>query len=133
MNIRFAAPGGAAGIDEPGSEGVLWWGDYDDAARGRGKGGLLDRCHASHTCPKVFDLFGSSEFWGLRMSPDLVGTDAKADIPLPETVRRYYFPGVTHGGGKGGFAVDGDHAAQSITGQCTLADNPNRRPIRCAR
>jgi hypothetical protein len=125
MNIRFAAPGGAAGVDEPGSEAVLWWGDYDDAARGRGKGGLLDRCRASRTCPKVFDVFGSSEFWGLRMSPDLVGTDAKADIPLPDNVRRYYFPGVTHGGGKGGFAADADHLAQSVTGQCALADNPN--------
>jgi hypothetical protein len=125
MNIRFAAPGGAAGIDEPGSEAVLWWGDYDDTARGRGKGGLLDRCRATRSCPKVFDVFGSSEFWGLRMSPDLVGTDAKADIPLPGNVRRYYFPGVTHGGGKGGFTVDGDHKAMSVTGQCTLADNPN--------
>ncbi len=125
MNIRFAAPGGAAGVDEPGSEAVLWWGDYDDTARGRGKGGLLDRCRATHSCPKVFDVFGSAEFWGLRMSPDLVGTDAKADIPLPANVRRYYFPGVTHGGGKGGFAVDGDHAAVSVTGHCTLPDNPN--------
>jgi hypothetical protein len=125
MNLRFAAPGGAAGADEPGSEAVLWWGDYDDTARGRDKGGLLDRCRATNTCPKVFDLFGSSEFWGLRMSPDLVGTDAKADIKLPDNVRRYYFPGVTHGGGKGGFALDADHPAQSVTGQCTLPDNPN--------
>jgi hypothetical protein len=125
MNIRFAAPGGAAGPGEPGSEAVLWWGEYDDVARGRGKGSLLGRCHATRTCPKVFDLFGSAEFWGLRMSPDLVGTDAKADIQLPRNVRRYFFPGVTHGGGKGGFAVDGGHPAVSVTGQCVLADNPN--------
>jgi len=125
MNIRFAAPGGAAGATEPGSEAVLWWGTYDDTARGRGKGSLLDRCNATHSCPKVFDVFGSAEFWGLRMSPDLVGTDAKADIALPDNVRRYYSPGVTHGGGKGGFAVEADHKAMSVTGQCVLADNPN--------
>lgn len=125
LNLRFATPGGAAGIGEPGSDGVLWWGTYDDDARGRGKGSLLDRCRASHTCPKIFDLFGSSEFWGLRMSPDLVGTDAKADIPLPPEVRRYYFPGTTHGGGKGGFAVEPEAAAQSTTGQCILPNNPN--------
>jgi hypothetical protein len=125
LNIRFAAPGGAAGIDEPGSEAVLWWGDYDDAARGHGNGSLLDRCKASHTCPKVFELFGSTEFWGLRMSPDLVGTDAKADIKLPDTVRRYYFPGVNHGGGKGGFMIDGAQPPQSVTGQCALPSNPN--------
>ncbi|HEX4505993.1 MAG TPA: alpha/beta hydrolase domain-containing protein [Alphaproteobacteria bacterium] len=125
MNIRFAAPGGAAGPGEPGSEAVLWWSRYDDTMRGRGKGSLLDRCGASRTCPKVFELFGATEFWGLRMSPDLVGTDAKADIPLPDTVRRYYFPGVNHGGGKGGFALDGEPPPQSVTGHCTLASNPN--------
>ncbi|HTJ65619.1 MAG TPA: alpha/beta hydrolase domain-containing protein [Alphaproteobacteria bacterium] len=126
MNLRFATPGGAAGIDEPGSEGRLWWADYDDTPRnGQGKGGLLDRCRATKTCPKVFELFGASEFWGLRMSPDLVGTDAKADIPLPGNVRRYYFPGVTHGGGKGGFPTEPGPAAKSITGTCVLADNPN--------
>jgi hypothetical protein len=126
LNLRFATPGGAAGIDEAGSEGVLWWGDYDDAPRhGQGKGGLLDRCGTTKTCPKVFDIFGASEFWGLRMSPDLVGTDAKADIPLPANVRRYYAPGVTHGGGKGGFPTEPGPAARSITGVCALQDNPN--------
>lgn len=125
LNIRFAAPGGAAGPGEPGSDAILWWGRYDDTTRGRGRGSLLDRCHATNTCPKVFELFGATEFWGLRMSPDLVGTDAKADIPLPDTVRRYYFPGVNHGGGKGGFAGEGEPPPQSVTGHCALPGNPN--------
>jgi hypothetical protein len=30
MNIRFSAPSGAAEMYEPGSEGMLWWGDYTD-------------------------------------------------------------------------------------------------------
>jgi hypothetical protein len=68
----------------------------------------------------VFEAFGSSEFWGLRMSPGLVGTDAKADIPLPETVRRYYMPGTTHGGGRGGFRV-----AAPAGDRCALPENPN--------
>ena len=58
------------------------------------------------------------------MSPDLVGTDAKADIPLPPELRRYYFPGVTHGGGEGGFATNAGKQAVSITGPCVLAANP---------
>src|SRR5262249_53517430 len=45
MNFRFAAPGGAATLDEPGSEPILWWSRYDDVTRGRGKGSLLDRCN----------------------------------------------------------------------------------------
>ena len=44
---------------------------------------LLDRCTASRTCPKILEIMGSSEFWGLRASPDYVGTDARADLPLP--------------------------------------------------
>ena len=66
---------------------------------------LLDRCRATNTCPKIVETFGAAEVWGLRQSFTLVGTTAKADIPLPENVRRYYFAGVTHGGGPGGFAA----------------------------
>ena len=105
LNFRFAIPGGAAGLFEPGSEGVLWWGPYRDDVRGRPTASLLDRCRATGTCPKIMETFGASEFWGLRMSPGIVGTAAKTDIPLPRNVRRYYFPGVTHGGGRGGFQI----------------------------
>jgi hypothetical protein len=120
INFRFARPGGAAAMYEPGSEGVLWWGDYRDRARGRPTAGLLARCRASGTCPKVFETFGSAEFWGLRMSPTLVGTRADRDIPLPANVRRYYFPGTTHGGGAGGFS-----SAAKASDRYELADNPN--------
>lgn len=121
MNFRFAVPGGAADLFQPGSDGVVWWGDYADEARHRPANGLLDRCRASSTCPKVFETFGSSEFWGLRASPGLVGTKAERDIPVPPNVRRYYFPGVTHGGGPGGFST----AAPKPPGVCELPANPN--------
>jgi hypothetical protein len=120
MNLRFGAPGGAASLYEPGSEPALWWGRYEDKARGRKAASLLDRCHATKTCPKIVEAFGAAEFWGLRMSPDLVGTDAKKDIPLPANVRRYYMPGTTHGGGAGGFQV-----AQAANDRCVLPQNPN--------
>ncbi len=121
INVRFGVPGGAAGLFEAGSEPAIWWGGYEDRARRRRRASLLDRCTASRTCPKIVEAFGSAEFWGLRMSPDLVGTDARSDIPLPENVRRYYYPGTTHGGGRGGFTVD---AAPAPAG-CTLPANPN--------
>lgn len=120
LNIRFGAPGGAASLYEAGSDGVLWWGWHDDRARGRGRTSLLARCSKSATCPKIIETFGSTEFWGLRMSPDLVGLEAQADIPLPANVRRYYFPSVTHGGGPGGFDL-----AVHPTVSCTLPQNPN--------
>jgi len=133
LNFRFAIPGGAAGLFEPGSEGVLWWSTYRDDARGRPSASLLDRCRASGTCPKIMETFGAAEFWGLRMSPGLVGTDAKSDIPLPANVRRYYFPGVTHGGGRGGFQVIEPGAADAPA-LCRIIQTPPRsRCERCAR
>jgi Alpha/beta hydrolase domain len=120
MNIRFSAPSGASALYEPGSDGVVWWEDYADDARGRRSAGILDRCRATETCPKIIETFGSAEFYNLRASPDLVGTRADRDIPLPSNVRRYYFPGVSHGGGPGGFDPDSKQAAC-----CELTQNPN--------
>jgi hypothetical protein len=120
MNIRFAAPSGAAVMFAPGSEGMLWWDEYTDAARGRRSGGLLGRCRASGTCPKIVETFGSAEFYSLRVSPNLVGTRADFDIPLPANVRRYYSPSTRHGGGGGGFAHE-----IPVDPCCMLATNPN--------
>ena len=129
LNIRFATPSGAAAKYETGSDGVVWWEDYTDEARGHRSAGLLDRCRATETCPKIVETFGSSEFYNLRASPDLVGTRADRDIPLPANVRRYYFPGVSHGGGPGGF--DPDAQIKSCCG-LTMNPNPSRYPARIA-
>ena len=121
MNIRFATPGGAANLYEAGSEPPLWWGDYTDTARGKKTASMLDRCRATKTCPKIFETFGAAEFWGLRMSPNLLGTNADVDIPLPSNVRRYYFPGTRHGGGRGGFSTD----VTDAPAPCSLPNNAN--------
>src|SRR4029079_11285613 len=120
INLRFGLPGGAAGMYEPGSDGVVWWTHYADKARGLRAAGLLDRCTATKTCPKIIEAFGSSEFWGLGSSPDLTGTYAAPDLPLPDNVRRYYYPGTTHGGGPGGFRVD-----TTPNNACVLPAKPN--------
>jgi hypothetical protein len=119
-NFRFAFPGGAATLTEPGSEPVVWWEDYTDVARGRATSGMLHRCRLTNTCPKILETFGATEFWDLRMSPGLIGTKADVDIALPLEVRRYYYPGTTHGGGNGGFNLNSGAA-----GGCVLQSNPN--------
>jgi hypothetical protein len=134
LNLRFGGPSGAAGAYEPGSEGPLWWGSYKDSVRKRGASSMLERCSKTNSCPKIIETFGSAEFWGLRASPGLVGTDAKADIALPANVRRYYFPSITHGGSfRGGFPLQGD--PQFPGASCLLPGNPNpsRDQMRVAR
>lgn len=125
LNFRFAMPDGAADPYELGSDGVLWWDDWTDTLRGRKSAGLLDRCRATKTCPKIMEAFGSTEFWDLRISPGLAGTTGTEDLPLPENVRRYYFPGTTHGGGPGGFSAAAPPAARGRAGDCVLPANPN--------
>jgi len=120
FNIRFAQPGNIANIFEPGAEGPLWWTDYNDKARGRGVTGLLQRCRASHTCPKIFEDYGGPEMWYGRGGVGTAGTRGNEDLRLPSNVRRYYYSSTSHGGGPGGFAV-----AQPALPGLMLAANPN--------
>ena len=90
-----------------------------------GRPGILDRCRTTNTCPKIMETFGAAEIWGLRASAMMVGTDAKADIPLPDTVRRYYFAGAQHGGGRGGFSLTGEAGRRPAS--CHRIRFPRRR------
>ena len=101
LNFRWAQPDGVLELYQAGSEGPQWWHKFPDTVRGLPPAGILDRCDATKTCPKVVEHFGSAEVWALKLTPEWVGTDAKTDIPLPANVRRYYIPSSTHGGGGG--------------------------------
>ena len=103
MNFRWAQPDGVLELYQAGSEGPQWWVPWPDPVRGLPARSILDRCTASKTCPRIIEHFGSAEVWGLKLTPEWVGTAADADIPLPTNVRRYYIPSSAHGGGPGGF------------------------------
>ena len=127
LNTRFAMPDGILNLYEPGSEGPQWWGAWPDTARGLPTSGIFDRCAVTNTCPKVFEHFGAAEVWGLKLTPEWVGTAGTTDIPLPDNVRRYYLPGTAHGGGAGGFTVGVAPPATCPTrnyGTGVLAANP---------
>ncbi len=98
LNFRWAQPDGVLELYQAGSEGPQWWVDYPDTVRGLPANGILHRCTATKTCPKVFEHFGSAEVWDLKMTTEWVGTSADTDIPLPPNVRRYYIASTTHGG-----------------------------------
>ena len=129
FNIRFAQPGYIANIFEPGAEGPIWWGDYNDKARGRGVTGILQRCRATHTCPKIFDDFGGAEVWYGRGGVGIAGTRGREDIPLPRNVRRYYNASTDHGGGDGGFSR---HAAPATRIGAGRESEPPDRNAACA-
>jgi hypothetical protein len=103
LNFRWAQPDGVLELYQAGSEGPQWWSPQADTVRGLPAAGILDRCTASKTCPKIIEHFGSAEVWALKLTPEWVGTDGKADLPLPANVRRYYIASSNHGGGGGGF------------------------------
>lgn len=103
LNFRWAQPDGVLELYQAGSEGPQWWLPHPDPVRGLPAAGILDRCIATRTCPKIIEHFGSAEVWALKLTPEWVGTDGKADLPLPDYVRRYYIASTNHNGGAGGF------------------------------
>jgi hypothetical protein len=100
-NSRWGQPDGVLELYQMGSEGPQWWQNYPDRIRDIKPGGILTRCLKTETCPKIIETFGGSEVFALKMTTSWVGTDPKADIPVPDNVRRYYLPSSTHGGGNG--------------------------------
>jgi hypothetical protein len=127
LNYRFALPDGTSKLYEASSEGTQSWTKWPDSVRGLPAAGVLDRCTASHTCPKIFEHFGAAEMWGLKLSPSFVGPAADKDIPVPDNVRRYYIGSTQHGGGPGGFstvAAAPPACPGNGYGQGSLAANP---------
>ena len=123
LNFRWAQPDGVLELYQAGSEGPQWWLPQADAVRGLPAAGILDRCTATKTCPKVMEHFGSAEVWALKLTPEWVGTDGKADLPLPDGVRRYYIASSTHGGGAGGFDTSLPGVGQPTTGVVCPGNN----------
>ena len=125
LNFRWAQPDGVLELYQAGSEGPQWWLPQPDPVRAPGEpaAGILDRCTATKTCPKVIEHFGSAEVWALKLTPEWVGTDGKADLPLPESVRRYYIASTNHGGGAGGFDTSLPGAGLPQTGAVCPGNN----------
>ena len=123
LNFRWAQPDGVLELYQAGSEGPQWWLPHPDPVRGVPLAGLLDRCTATRTCPKIIEHFGAAEVWALKLTPEWVGTDARADLPLPPNVRRYYIAASSHGGGAGGFDSSIPGAGLPTTGAVCPGNN----------
>jgi hypothetical protein len=101
VNYAFAQPGRHARQHEdrlfPHDQFPFSYATMTDPVSGR-TDGLLARCEASGTCPKIIQTDSSSEFFHGRAS--LLVTDGQGrEVAVPDTVRLYHLAGVQHGGG----------------------------------
>ena len=72
--------------------------DLDETDPLTGKtAGLLDRTMKEKAVPKIFYTGSSYEYWGRDMALIHISPDGKADVPLPDTTRIYFFAGGQHG------------------------------------
>lgn len=100
----------------PGDQFPFTYTTLTDPLTGR-TDGLLERCSASGTCPRIVHTDGEAELWQARSS--LVVTDpAGGHIELPDNVRVYLIAGTQHGG------AGGVHVATPSTGSCRFPSNP---------
>ena len=58
--------------------------------------GLLDLAKAKHVEPKIFFSHTSYEYWGRAASLIHTTADGKADAPISDNVRIYFFSGLQH-------------------------------------
>lgn len=102
-NFEFARPGYFSRQHEehlqPGDQFPFTYGILRDPLTEK-EDGILAKCIASHTCPKIIHIDGEFEYWAGRGS--LVVTDGDPagphDISLPPNVRVYLVAGTPHGG-----------------------------------
>jgi hypothetical protein len=101
INIRFAESG-RADPDEysdkgfPSQDFPTTYGDLDDTI-GHLKGGVLDRCQKTNTCPKIFHSFTDAEYWQFTARSDTTDAPGKRDVDIPDNVRIYHLAGNQHG------------------------------------
>lgn len=97
-NMRFAQPGRFSRQHEEhfqaGDQFPFTYATINDPLTGK-TDGLLARCNANNTCPKVFQIDGGGEFRQARSSL-IVSDGAGREVALPDNVRAYHLVGTPH-------------------------------------
>ena len=100
LDVRFAQPGRSAGTEQvdnlyPGTEFPFAYTRVTDPLSGRTQG-LLDRCGADGSCPKIFHAATALEMWELRQSLGFTDPLGLRDLPEPPNVRSYIMGSTQH-------------------------------------
>jgi CheY-like chemotaxis protein len=99
LSVRFAQPGRAWGetIDHayPAADFPFTYARQTDPLTGRTQG-LLDRCAADNTCPRIFHAATALEVWEGRQSLGLTDPLGTKDVADPANVRTYIMGSTQH-------------------------------------
>ena len=100
LNVRFGQPYRAWGEQTdhtyPAYEFPFTYANQADPLTGR-RGGLLDRCQESGTCPLVFHVATVLEMWEGRQSLGLTDPLGRSDVTDPSNTRTYIMASTQHG------------------------------------
>src|SRR5499427_8719460 len=123
LNVRFGQPGRAAGTEQvdrlyPGASFQFTYGTETDSLTGA-RGGILDNCTATSTCPKIVHAATALEMWELRQSLGFTDPLGIRDLTEPENVRSYLMASTQHG------AAPLPLRTQAPFGSCQQQPNPN--------
>jgi Alpha/beta hydrolase domain len=99
LNVRFGQPGRATTntVDHlfPGAEFPFAYASVTDPLTGRTQG-ILDRCLATSTCPKIVHAATALELWELRQSLGFTDPLGLKDLDEPANVRSYIMASTQH-------------------------------------
>jgi hypothetical protein len=122
LNVRFGQPGRAIAntIDHlfPGAEFPFAYASVTDPLTGRTQG-ILDRCTATSTCPKIVHAATALEMWELRQSLGFTDPLGTRDLDEPTNVRSYIMASTQH------VAAVLPLPAKEPFGFCQQQPNPN--------
>jgi Alpha/beta hydrolase domain len=99
LNVRFGQPGRATTNTTdhlfPGAEFPFAYAKVTDPLTGRTQG-ILDRCTATGTCPKIVHAATALEMWELRQSLGFTDPLGTKDLDEPANVRSYIMASTQH-------------------------------------
>jgi Alpha/beta hydrolase domain len=99
LNVRFGQPGRAIANTTdhlyPGVEFPFAYAGVTDPLTGRTQG-ILDRCSAANTCPKIIHAATALEMWELRQSLGFTDPLGTRDLDEPANVRSYIMASTQH-------------------------------------
>jgi len=126
FNIRFAQPTRLSGTQHteaqyPGAESPSTWAPSTDPLSGI-TAGVLDRCRATNSCPKIIHTNTDTEYSQAMMSLNTTDLFGKKDVVIPPEVRIYELSGTMHGGGD---PTQLPGVVPSTPVNCQLPSNPN--------